>query len=306
MPSVSLLVIAVVGPTATGKSDLALDLAVELGGEIVNADAMQLYRGMDIGTAKVPPGERRGIPHHQLDVLRVDQEASVAAYQHHGRADLSAIGARGRPAIVVGGSGLYVRALLDRMSFPGTDPELRAHLEDRAGREGAGALHAELARLDPDAAQRIDPRNTRRVVRALEVIHLTGLPFSANLPDYRYQVPAVQIGLAMPHEELDARIEERAERMFAAGLLEETCRLREEGLERGRTANRAVGYAQALAVLRSQMTTPEAVADTARATRQLARRQVKWFRRDPRVHWIPAGAGALDHAMDHLRRTRAG
>ena len=298
-------VIAVVGATATGKSDLALDLADAIGAEIVNADAMQLYRGMDIGTAKVPVDQRRGIPHHQIDVLRVDQEASVAAYQHHGREDLNRIASRGRTAIVVGGSGLYVRALLDRMSFPGTDPALRTELEERAVREGASSLHRELARLDPEAAQRIDPRNQRRVIRALEVIHLTGSPFSANLPDYRYEVPAVQIGLAMPAAQLDARIETRARQMFDGGLVEETERLLEEGLEWGRTANRAVGYVQALAVLRGRMNKAEAIAETALATRQLARRQRKWFRRDPRVHWIDAGEDAFDQAIAHIRRSAA-
>lgn len=293
-------VIAVVGPTATGKSDLALDLAQRLDAEIINADAMQLYRGMDIGTAKVPPGQRRGIPHHQLDVLDVHQEASVAAYQHHGRADLAAIASRGRTAVVVGGSGLYVRALLDDITFPGTDPVLRAELEQRAAREGAEALHAELAAADPAAAQRIDPRNARRIVRALEVVQLTGEPFTAYLPQYRYVIEATQIGLTRPPELLDAAIDARAAAMFDAGLVEETRGLVAKGLERGRTANRAVGYAQALAVLRGQTDVSQAVADTARATRQLARRQLKWFRRDPRVHWIPAEDGALDLALARI------
>lgn len=293
-------VIAVVGATATGKSDLALDLAERFDAEIVNADAMQLYRGMDIGTAKVPPDARRGIPHHQLDVLDVHQEASVAAYQHHARQDLASITARGRPAVVVGGSGLYVRALLDEMSFPGTDPQVRAALEQRAAREGPGTLHAELARLDPAAAQRIDSRNVRRIVRALEVIELTGEPFSANLPEHRYAIEAVQIGLGLSDEELDERIGARAAAMYATGLLEETRDLVARGLEQGRTANRAVGYAQALAVLRGELAESEAIADTARATRQLARRQRKWFRRDPRVHWITAGERATARAVRYL------
>lgn len=293
-------VIAIVGPTATGKSDLALDLAEHLGAEIVNADAMQFYRGMDIGTAKVPLAERRGIPHHQLDVLGVHEEASVAAYQKYGRADLAAIASRGRRAVVVGGSGLYVRALLDEMSFPGTDPRVRAELEARAEVEGPGVLHAELARADPVAAGRIDSRNARRIVRALEVIRLTGEPFSANLPEHRYAIPAVQIGLEMPPAELDRRIDVRAASMFGAGLIEETRALLAQGLERGRTANRAVGYAQALAVLRGECDVAQAVAATGLATRQLARRQLKWFRRDPRVHWLRAGAEVLDRALGHL------
>ncbi|MGC0251078.1 tRNA (adenosine(37)-N6)-dimethylallyltransferase MiaA [Pseudactinotalea sp. Z1748] len=293
-------VIAIVGPTATGKSDLALDLAEHLGAEIVNADAMQFYRGMDIGTAKVPVAQRRGIPHHQLDVLEVHQEASVAAYQKYGRADLAAIAARGRRAVVVGGSGLYVRALLDEMRFPGTDPHVRAELETRAEAEGPGVLHAELVRVDPVAAARIDSRNARRIVRALEVIRLTGEPFSANLPEHRYAIPAVQIGLEMPAAQLDQRIDARAVSMFEAGLIDETRALVANGLERGRTANRAVGYAQALAVLRGECDVAQAVADTGLATRQLARRQIKWFRRDPRVHWLRAGAGVLHRALGHL------
>lgn len=300
------LVIAVVGPTATGKSDLALDLAEHLDGEVVNADAMQLYRGMDIGTAKVPVSERRGIAHHQVDVLEVHQEASVAAYQQQGRADLAQIADRGPPAVVVGGSGLYVRALLDEMSFPGTDPQVRTALEERSGAQGSAVLHAELARLDPVAAERIDPRNARRVVRALEVIQLTGRPFSANLPAHRYAIPAVQIGLQMSREDLDARIDARAAVMFSAGLIEETRALIPAGLEQGRTANRAVGYAQALAVLRGDLEPEQAVLDTAQATRQLARRQLTWFRRDPRVHWLQAGAGALREALDHVEQSGLG
>lgn len=293
-------VIAVVGPTATGKSDLALDLAEHLGAEIINADAMQLYRGMDIGTAKVPRERRRGIPHHQLDVLDVHQEASVAAYQRHGRADLGAIASAGRAAVVVGGSGLYVRALLDDITFPGTDPGLRAELEQRAAEEGAGALHAELATVDPEAAQRIDPRNARRVVRALEVVQLTGEPFTAYLPQHRYAIKATQIGLWRPREVLDAAIDARAATMFEAGLIEETRELVSQGLDHGRTAKTAVGYAQARAVLRGQSDVARAVADTAQATRQLARRQLKWFRRDPRVHWIQTDHRMLERALAHL------
>lgn len=289
--------IAVVGPTATGKSDLALDLAQRYDAEILNADAMQLYRGMDIGTAKIAPGARRGIAHHQLDVLHVSQEASVAAYQRHGRDDLAQISQRGRAAVVVGGSGLYVRALLDEMSFPGTDPQVRAALEARVAAEGAAVLHRELARADPVAAHRIDPGNARRIVRALEVIELTGEPFSANLPEHRYAIPTIQIGLQMPQAELDARIDARAAEMFSAGLIEETRALIPAGLDGGRTAKRAVGYAQALAVLRGDSNVAEAVASTALATRQLARRQMKWFRRDPRVYWLQAGAGTGERAV---------
>ncbi|QOR72124.1 tRNA (adenosine(37)-N6)-dimethylallyltransferase MiaA [Ruania alkalisoli] len=293
-------VIAVIGPTATGKSDLALDLAEWLGGtsgaEIVNADAMQLYRGMDIGTAKLGPHERRGITHHQLDVLEVTEEASVARYQQQARADVAAIHGRGRAAIVVGGSGLYVRALLDRIEFPGTDPAVRAAWERRAAEEGPGVLHGELTRQDPEAGRRIDRANTRRIVRALEVIEITGRPFSANLPDHTYEIPAVQIGIDLPTGELDRRIDTRARRMFAEGLAAETELLLAEGLEDGRTASRAVGYAQAIAWIRGECDEAEAIESTALTTRQLARRQRKWFRRDPRVTWLTPGDDLLDRA----------
>ncbi|SED86904.1 tRNA dimethylallyltransferase [Ruania alba] len=278
--------VAVVGPTATGKSDLALDLAAALDAEIINADAMQLYRGMDIGTAKLSVHQRRGIAHHQLDVLEVTEEASVATYQSHARADLRACRERGCAVVVVGGSGLYVRALLDRIDFPGTDPDVRAAWEERAAAEGPGLLHEELARRDPEAAARIDRANTRRIVRALEVIEITGRPFSANLPDHTYEIPATQIGLDLPADELDARIEWRAQQMFADGLAAETELLLDEGLEEGRTASRAVGYAQAIAWLRGEITEADAIESTALATRQLARRQRKWFRRDPRLTWL--------------------
>ena len=289
-------VLAVVGMTATGKSALALDLAEALGGpaavEIVNADAMQLYRGMDIGTAKLPPGERRGIAHHQLDVLDVTEEARVAAYQEAARADIAAIRERGRLPVLVGGSGLYLRAVLDHLDFPGTDPAVRAELEERAARLGTRPLHDELAAKDPDAAARIDPRNTRRVVRALEVIGLTGRPFSASLPEHVYALPAVQLAIAVPRPELDARIAARAEQMMAEGLLEETGRLLGQGLAEGVTARRAVGYAQAADVLAGRLGPEEAVTAISIATRQLARRQEKWFRRDPRIHWLPTADAA--------------
>jgi len=279
-------VIAVVGPTATGKSDLALDLAEREPSEIVNADAMQLYRGMDIGTAKVPREARRGIPHHQLDVLDVTEEASVAAYQRSARADIERIRAAGKRAILVGGSGLYVRAVLEHFEFPATDPEVRARLQQRAEQIGPGLLHDELAQRDPEAAARIDRANTRRIVRALEVIELTGTPFTASLPDPTYVYPTVAIGIDVDGETLDARINARAKEMFARGLVEETEALLGRGLAEGKTASRAVGYAQALAVLAGRRTRAEATEDVALATRQLARRQRKWFKRDDRITWI--------------------
>ncbi|MEE6280273.1 tRNA (adenosine(37)-N6)-dimethylallyltransferase MiaA [Georgenia sunbinii] len=283
-------VIAVVGPTATGKSDLALDVAELLGGpaaaEVVNADAMQLYRGMDVGTAKLAPAERRGIAHHRLDVLDVTDEANVAAYQVEARADIDAIMARGRRALLVGGSGLYIRAAIDVLEFPGTDADVRARLEQRAEEHGARPLHDELARRDPVAAGRILPANVRRVVRALEVIELTGRPYSAAMPDHTYHLPAVQVAIDVPRDQLDKRIAARARTMLDGGLLAETERLLAAGLARGRTASRAVGYAQAIAVVEGRMGLDEAHEVIAIATRQLARRQEKWFRRDPRLVWL--------------------
>ena len=299
------LVIAIVGPTATGKSDLGLALAERLGGEIVNTDAMQLYRDMDIGTAKLTPDRRRGIPHHQLDVLGVDQDASVADYQRAARADLAAVEARGARAVAVGGSGLYVRALLDHMDFPGTDPDARARIEARVEVEGPRTLHDELARLDPVAAAGIGPRNTRRIVRALEVIGLTGRPYSASLPQHVYEVPAVQLGLDCDRAVLDARIEARVQHMWEAGLVEEVQSLAAHGI--GRTASRAVGYAEVLALLRGELGPPEARAAVAAGTRRLARKQMGWFGRDPRVHWLDARDPALvDRALELVVAADAG
>lgn len=278
------VVVAVVGPTATGKSDLGVALAERLAGEVVNADALQLYRGLDIGTAKLAVAERRGVPHHLLDVLDPHEDATVAAYQRDARAAVADIAARGHRPVVVGGSGLYVRALLDRIEFPGTDPALRAGLEARVESEGARALHAELAVLDPPAAESIGPRNARRIVRALEVIALTGERYSANLPGHDYAIPAVQIGLDCDRAVLDARVQARVERMWAAGLVDEVRGLLEHGI--GRTASRAVGYAEVLAALRGEITEDEARAQVVAGTRRLARKQMGWFGRDPRVHWL--------------------
>lgn len=296
-------VVAVVGPTASGKSDLGVALALRLGGEVVNADAMQLYRGMDIGTAKLSPGERRGVAHHGLDVLDVTDEASVAAYQRDARADLAAILGRGARPVVVGGSGLYVRAVLDALEFPGTDADVRAALERRAEEVGPEALHAELARVDPAAAAAIDPRNTRRVVRALEVVELTGRPYSATLPEYTYAAPAVQIGLRSDLDALDARIAARVERMWAAGLVEEVRALVDRGLREGRTAPRAVGYAEVLELLDGACDEDGAREAIARNTRRLARRQMRWFIRDPRIVWLDADAPDLvDSALAVVER----
>lgn len=299
------IVVAVVGPTATGKSDLGVDLALALDGDVVNADAYQLYRGMDVGTAKLTVSERRGVTHHQLDVIDPTEDASVAVYQREARADLDALDALGRRAVVVGGSGLYVRALLDRMDFPPTDADVRARLEERAERDGTRPLHDELQRVDPAAAARILPGNTKRIVRALEVIEITGGLFSAHLPVAEHVRPTVQIGLDSPRDELDARVTARVERMWEQGLLDEVRALDSAGM--GRTARRAVGYAEALDHLAGRLTAAEARTATAAATRRLTRKQMGWFGRDARTVWLPAGApDLLERALDVVARAEAG
>jgi tRNA dimethylallyltransferase len=297
-------VIAVVGPTAAGKSELAVRLALAVGGEIINADSMQLYAGMDIGTAKLTPAQRRGVPHHLLDIWDVRQTASVAEYQRLARAAIGDIQGRGMVPVLAGGSGLYVRAALDPLEFPGTDPGLRARLEGELAARGPAALHARLAGLDPAAAAAILPSNGRRIVRALEVIELSGRPFEAALPRYESLYPVVQVGLAVDRAELDARITERTAQMFAAGLVDEVARLERAGLREGRTAGRALGYAQVLRVLAGECALAEAQADTVLATKRFVRRQESWFRRDPRVTWLPAGAAdagdLLERALDSI------
>jgi tRNA dimethylallyltransferase len=282
------LVVAVVGPTATGKSDLALDLAEAIGGEVVGADASQLYRGMDIGTAKVPLAERRGIPHHQLDVLEVRQEANIAAYQASARADFAAIQARGHHPVLAGGSGLYVRAALDVLEIPPTDPEVRARLEAEAAAAGAPATFARLEQLDPEAARAMEPANVRRIVRALEVIELTGRPFSATMPTRTFVQPTVVVGLRMPRAHLDERIAARVRHMWESGLVAEVRHLESRGLREGRTASRALGYAQALAELDGTLTAEQAQEQTTALTRRFARRQESWFNPDPRITWLDA------------------
>ena len=297
-------VVVVVGATATGKSALGLRLAQALGGEVVNADSMQLYRGMDIGTAKLTEAEREGVAHHLLDVWPVTEPASVAEYQRLGRACLDGILARGATPIVVGGSGLYVRALLDDLEFPGTNPEVRARLEAELDAAGPAPLHARLARLDPAAAAAILASNGRRIVRALEVIELTGRPFTATLPSPEPVYPAVQIGLDLPLAALDRRIDERVARMFDAGLVDEVRRLVDAGLRAGRTASRALGYQQVLDLLDGVLTETEARSETARTTRRFARRQRSWFRRDDRVHWLdPRDAALLERALRQVADT---
>ncbi|MCC5035887.1 tRNA (adenosine(37)-N6)-dimethylallyltransferase MiaA [Streptomyces sp. WAC 00631] len=290
-------VIAVVGPTAAGKSDLGVGLALRLGGEVVNADSMQLYRGMDIGTAKLTPAERRGVPHHLLDVWDVTEAASVAEYQRLARAEIDRLLAAGRAPVLVGGSGLYVRGALDALEFPGTDPAVRARLEGELAESGPGALHARLAAADPGAARAILPGNGRRIVRALEVIEITGRPFTASLPGPEPVYDTVQIGVDVGRPELDARIAARVDRMWEDGLVAEVRELEAAGLREGRTASRALGYQQVLAHLAGECTEEQARDDTVRATKRFARRQDSWFRRDPRVHWL---SGAADHRGELL------
>ncbi|MDN5769131.1 MAG: tRNA (adenosine(37)-N6)-dimethylallyltransferase MiaA [Humibacillus sp.] len=294
-------VLAVVGATATGKSELGLLLAERLGGEVVNADAMQLYRGMDIGTAKLTEAERRGVAHHQLDVLDVTQEASVAAYQAAARHDIAAIRGRGHVPVLVGGSGLYVRAVLDRLEIPPTDPQVRQVIEREADRVGSAALHERLARADPAAAAQILPGNVRRVVRALEVIELTGRPFSATLPVREFVTPTVVLGLRSDRTELADRIEQRIHRMWRRGLVDEVACLLERGLRNGVTASRAIGYRQAMGVIDGELDDTAAMNETAAATRKYARRQQSWFGGDPRVEWLGAETpDLLDRALEAI------
>lgn len=294
------MILAIVGATGTGKSDLALDIAETLTAsgqlaEIVNADASQLYRGMDIGTAKVPESDRRGIPHHLLDVLDVTEEASVAQYQIDARAAIDDIEFRGAVPILVGGSGLYVWSVLYDFEFPGTDPEVRARLEQRLATEGNHVLAAELKAKDPEAYAAIDPRNERRLLRALEVIEITGKPFGSGLgAEDRPWRPSTVIGLQVPRDELIARLDARVAAMFANGLVDEVRGLIPLGIERGVTASRAIGYAQALGVINGTMTIAEAIDETALLTRKFARRQVGWFGRNPHITWIDAPATAVD------------
>jgi len=285
------MLIAIVGPTAAGKSDLAVDVALALGGEVINADSMQLYRGMDIGTAKLTMAERRGVPHHLLDIWDVTRTASAAEYQVLAGHVIDDIEARGRVPVLVGGSGLYVRAALGDLEFPGTDDEIRARLESELAADGPIGLYQRLQAADPAAAAAILPSNGRRIVRALEVIELSGRPFSATLPGYDSGRPAVD------RPELERRIGERVDRMWAAGFEAEVRALAAVGLRDGRTASRALGYQQALRVLDGEWTADQAREETARATRRFARRQESWFRRDPRITWLAPGRDVTARAL---------
>lgn len=277
-------VVVIVGPTGTGKSDLSLDIAERFNGEVVNTDSMQFYRGMDIGTAKLSVEERRGIPHHLLDIMDVTEEASVAEFQTAARETIDDILSRGKRAVLAGGSGLYVRAAIDKLEFPPTDPHLRDALENRAKAEGTGSLVAELERVDPESAQRVN--DERRIIRALEVFQLTGRPFTSYMPQREYVRDTVQIGVDLERPVLHERLALRVHRMVDAGLLDEVKRLDAHGLREGRTASHAIGYQQFLKVIDGELTTDQAIESTIVATRQFARRQVTWFKADPRVTWL--------------------
>jgi tRNA dimethylallyltransferase len=293
-------VVAVVGPTAAGKSALSIALAHALDGEVVNADSMQLYRGMDIGTAKLTTDERDGVPHHLLDIWEVTEPASVAEYQRLARAAVDDILARGRVPLLVGGSGLYVRAVLERFEFPGTDAALRERLERELAEVGPAPLYARLRAVDPVAAEGILPGNGRRIVRALEVIELTGAPFTASLPQPTPYYPSVQLGVDLDTGLLDERIALRVDRMWADGLVDETRELVGRGLAEGRTASRALGYQQVLRLLDGELAEEQAHDETIRATRRFVRRQRSWFRRDPRIQWLDSAAPDLIEAAVRL------
>ncbi len=283
---------ALVGATGTGKTALSLRLAEAIDAEIVNADAMQLYRGMDIGTAKLPVADRRGIPHHLFDVLEVSHDAAVAAYQRDARQAIREVFDRGKDAVLVGGSGLYVSSVLFDFRFPPRDHSLRAELEAELDREGAAQLLERLRALDPDTAARVDPRNGRRIVRALEVVLQGAATHGATLPDApeSWHPQTTVVGVHVEREALVTRLDDRVTGMWAQGIVAEAEGLLSQGLEQGTTAQRAIGYAQALAQLRGEISEAEAVAQTQALTRRYARRQVSWFKRYPRLHWVAPDA----------------
>ena len=281
-------VLALVGPTAVGKTDLSLDLADLLNAEIINADSMQLYRGMDIGTAKVPVTDRRGIPHHMLDVLDVTQASAVSDYQLQAREVISNIHARGKRAIVVGGSGLFVSALFEQFEFPGNNLAYRTELEAIFEQDGVPPLFKLLQEASPEAALRIDPSNHRRIIRALEIIKVTGRPPSDAITRLDEVVPSLRIGLRRERSVLDQRIDSRVDIMWQQGLVDETHGLVDLGLRSSRTARQALGYAQVLSFLDGEISEAEAIEQTKASTRKFARRQDSWFNRDPRISWLPA------------------
>ncbi|MFM1994669.1 MAG: hypothetical protein RLZZ610_186 [Actinomycetota bacterium] len=293
--------IAVVGATGTGKSELAIELAEAFArsgkkAEVVNADAMQLYRGMDIGTAKLSLSERRGIPHHLIDVLEITQGSTAAEYQKLARAKILELQSSGVVPILVGGSMLYVAACLNNFEFPERDKELRAKLEQELTDNGPLHMHKKLAELDPIAASRIIPENGRRIVRALEIVMITGEPFAAALPDeIESWQPVLEFGLRMDREMLLPRLEQRVLKMWERGLVDEVEQLIDVGLRDSKTASVAIGYAQALGQLDGELTKQEAIASTVQLTQRYARRQVSWFKRDTRINWLEALDADLVH-----------
>lgn len=294
--------LVICGATATGKSDLAVTLAQKIDAEIINADSMQLYKGMDIGTAKITLEARKGITHHLMDLLDVTQDANVAWYQENARSAITEIYSRGKNVIVVGGTGLYIKAILDELNFPDTDPVVRAELELEYATKGIGPLFERLEKLDPAAALAIDKANSRRVIRALEVIKITGMPFTANLPreeSSRYP-HARQFGLVMDRDALSERISNRVDRMWEQGLVAEVEKLMVAGITQGITAQRALGYAQVIAQIEGKVTEEEAREETKRATRQYARRQETWFSRDQRITWISPTQNALQRILESI------
>lgn len=295
-------VIVICGATATGKSDLAVALAQEIDGEVINADSMQLYKGMDIGTAKITLKERQGVPHHLMDLLDVTEDASVAWYQEKAREKIAEIHSRNKNTIIVGGTGLYIKAILDDLNFPDTDPVVRAEIELEYATKGIGPLFERLEKLDPAAALAIDKANSRRVIRALEVIKITGKPFTANLPrkeSTRYP-EALQFGLVMERELLGERISSRVERMWQDGFVAEVESLMQAGITRGTTAQKALGYSQVIAFKEGKISEDEAIEETKRATRQYARRQETWFSRDERIIWISPIQNRIERILNSL------
>lgn len=294
--------IVICGATATGKSDLAVALAKEIDAEIVNADSMQLYRGMDIGTAKLTLGERGGVDHHLLDVLDVTEDATVAWYQDRARAAIAEIHSRGKSAVIVGGTGLYIKAILDDLNFPDTDPAVRERLNTEAEEFGVARLFERLQLLDPAAAAAIDIQNVRRVIRALEVIEITGQPFTANLPreDSSRYPDALQFGLVMDRGKLTERIDHRVDLMWEKGLVAEVDALLVKGINQATTARRALGYAQVISMRAGEISEEQAKEETKRATRQYARRQETWFSRDARIKWISPIQPRLETVIEKI------
>ena len=291
------------GATATGKSELAIEVAKEIGAEIISADSMQLYKGMDIGTAKLTMAERQGITHHLLDLVDIKTDVTVSWYQELARAKIDELRGAGKSVVVVGGTGLYIKAILDDLNFPETDPEVRMKLNQEAEKIGGDAMHQKLAKLDPAASLAIPKENVRRVIRALEVIEITGKPFTAILPreDSTKYPDAMQFGLAMDRESLDIRIDSRVAKMWEAGFVDEVEELINQGILEGKTAQAAIGYAQIIRMKHGSMSQEEAIEDTARATRQYARRQETWFSRDLRITWLSATSNLSERKASLLQ-----